>query len=90
MTLRGCIKDVYDAACSGPSCWLDFLHSTGNSTNKLEATIHQHTLQGKGLGNIEFVNKNYHLENNLHEMQDKVASILAQNQLLQEQLLAFN
>ena len=26
MTLRDCIKDVDDAACSGPSYWLDFLH----------------------------------------------------------------
>jgi hypothetical protein len=90
MTLRNRIEDVDDAACSGPSCWLDFLHSTGNLTNNLEATIHQHTLREKALKNIELVNKNYHLENNPHEMQGKMASILTQNQLFREQLLAFN
>jgi hypothetical protein len=63
---------------------------TGNSTNNLEATICQHTLRKKVLRNIELVNKNYHLEKNLHEMQGKMASILAQNQLLQKQLLVFN
>jgi hypothetical protein len=90
MTLRDCIKDVDDVACSGPSFWLEFLHSLGNSTNNSEATIHLHTLWKKALKNIELVNKNYHLENNLHETQGKMASILAQHQLLQEQLLAFN
>jgi hypothetical protein len=24
-TLQDCIEDVKDAACSGPSCWSDFL-----------------------------------------------------------------
>jgi hypothetical protein len=90
MTLRDCIKDGDNTACSGPSRRLDFLHSTGNSTNNSEVTIHQHTLQEKALKNIELVKKNYHLENNLNETQGKMASILAQNQLLQEQLLAFN
>jgi hypothetical protein len=90
MTLSNRIKDVDNAACSGPSCRLDFLHSTGNLTNNSEATIHQHTLWKKALKKIEVVDKNYHLENDLHETQGKMASILAQNQLLQEQLLAFN
>jgi hypothetical protein len=90
MTLRDRIKDVGDAVCSGPSHQLDFLHSTGDSTNNLEATICQHTLQEKALKNIELEDKNYHLENDLHETQGKMVSILAQNQLLQEQLLAFN
>ncbi len=49
-----------------------------------------HTLWEKALNNIELVDKNYHLENNLHGTQGKIASIFAQNQLLQEQLLAFN
>jgi hypothetical protein len=90
MTLRDHIEDVNNAACSGPSRRLYFLHSTGNSTNNSEATICQHTLQEKALKIIELVNKIYHPENNLHETQDKMASILAQNKLLQEQLLAFN
>jgi hypothetical protein len=78
MTLRDCIEDVDDAAHSGPSHRLDFLHSTGNLTNTLEATICQHTLWEKALKNIELLDKNYHLENNLHETQGKMASILAQ------------
>ncbi len=45
MTLRDRIKDVDNAAHCGPSRCLDFLHSTGNSTNNLEATICQHTLR---------------------------------------------
>jgi hypothetical protein len=90
MTLRDRIEDVDDTACSGLSCWSDFLHSTGDSTNNLEATFRQHALWEKALKNIELVNKNYHLEKDLHEMQGKMASILAQNQLLQEQLVAFN
>jgi hypothetical protein len=90
MTLRDRIKDVDDAACSGPSCWSGFLYSTGNLINNSEATIRQHTLWEKTLKNIELVDKNYHLENDLHQMQGKMASILAQNQLLQEQFLAFN
>jgi hypothetical protein len=90
MTLRDRIKDIDNAAHCGPSRCLDFLHSTGNSTNNLEATICQHTLQEKALKNIELEDKNYHLENDLHETQGKMVSILAQNQLLQEQLLAFN
>jgi hypothetical protein len=90
MTLRDRIKDIDNAACSGPSHWLYFSHSMGNLTNNLEATICQHALREKALKNIELVNKNYHLEKDLHETQGKMASILAQNQLLQEQLLAFN
>jgi hypothetical protein len=66
MILRDHIKDVDNTACSGPSCHLDFFHSTGNATNNLEATICQHTLQEKALKNIELVDRNYHLENNLH------------------------
>ncbi len=89
-TLRDRIKDVDDPTHSGPSCHSDFLHSTGKLTNNLEATIHQHTLREKALKNIELVDNNYHLEYNLHETQGKMASILAQNQLLQAQLLAFN
>jgi hypothetical protein len=90
MNLRDPIEDVDDPAGSGPSCWLIFFHSTGNSTNNLDATIHQHALQEEALKNIVLVDKNYHLKNNLHKTQGKMASILAQNQLLQEQLLAFN
>ncbi len=90
MTLRDRIEDVDNAACSGPSHHLDFLHLKGNSINNLEATICQQSLQEKALQIIELVNKNYHLENDLHVTQGKMASILAQNQLLQEELLAFN
>jgi hypothetical protein len=90
MTLRDPIKDVDSTAHSGPSCRLEFLHSMGNLTNNSEATIRQHILQEKVLKHIELVNENCYLENNLHETQGKMASILAQNQLLQEQLLAFN
>jgi hypothetical protein len=88
MTLRDRILDIDNAAHSGPSRCSDFLHSTGNLANNSEATICEHTLWEKGLKNIELVDKNYHLENDLHEMQGKMASILAQIQLLQEKLLA--
>ncbi len=90
MTLRDRIKDVDNAVRSGPSRRSDILHSTGNLTNNLEATIRQHTLREKALKNIKLVDKNYHLENDLHETKGKMASIFAQSQLLQEQLLAFN
>ncbi len=82
MTLRDHIKDVDNATCSGPYHRLDFLHSTGNLTNNSKATIRQHTLREKALKNIKLVDMNYHLENDLHETQGKMASILAQNQLL--------
>jgi hypothetical protein len=49
MTLRDQIKDVDDAAHSGPSCCLDFLQSAGNSTNNTDVTIRQHTLKAKAL-----------------------------------------
>jgi hypothetical protein len=74
MTLRDRIKDMDDAARSGPSHWFNFLHSTGSSTNNLEVTISQHTLRKKALKNIELVDKNYHLENDLHETQGKTSS----------------
>jgi hypothetical protein len=77
MTLRDCIKDVNDAACSGPSCCSVFSQSTGTSTNSSEATIHQHTLKAKALLNIKIVNRNYTLENDLLDTQDKMAAMIA-------------
>jgi hypothetical protein len=43
-------------------------------------------MHAKTLRNIDLVDKNYALENDLPVIQDQIASILAQNQLLQEQL----
>ncbi len=79
-----------DAAHSGPSCRSDFLQSTGNLTNNSEATIRQHTLKEKALKNIHLMDKNYTLENTLHDTQKMMASIVAQNKLLQDQLAALN
>jgi hypothetical protein len=43
-------------------------------------------MHAKALRNINLVDKNYALKNDLAVIQDQMASILAQNQLLQEQL----
>jgi hypothetical protein len=48
--------------------------------------IQQHTMQAKALRNINLVDKNYSHKNDLLVIQDQMASILAQNRLLQEQL----
>jgi hypothetical protein len=66
----------------------DFSRSTGNSTNNSEATIWQHTLLGKVLRNIDLVDRNYNLESDLLETQEKMAALLYQNKLLQGQLAA--
>jgi hypothetical protein len=46
--------------------------------------------QDKALTNISLVDKNYALENNLNDMQEKMAPIIAQNLLLQEQMAMHN
>ncbi len=85
-TLHDGVDDVNDANCSGPSHRTDFLCSTGNSTNNSEAAIQQHSLCIKALRKIDLVDKNYALKNDLVVIQDQMASILTQNQILQEQL----
>jgi hypothetical protein len=90
MTLQDWVKDADNAVCSGPSWRSDFLQSTGNSTNNSEATTRQHTLREKVLRGIHPINKNYTLENTLLDTQAKMASIVAQNKLLQEQLDVLN
>jgi hypothetical protein len=52
--------------------------------------IRQHTLKEKALKNIHLIDKKYTLENTLHDMQKMMASIVAQNKLLQDQLAALN
>jgi hypothetical protein len=71
--------NINDAEHSGPSRCSNFSHSTENSTANLDAT--KHTFWEKALKNIDLVNKNSTLTN-------KVALILSQNILLQEQLAA--
>ncbi len=90
MTLRDQVEDVDDVACSGPSRRSDFLQLTGNLTNNSEVTIRQHTLKEKALKNIHLINKNYTLENTLHDTQKMMASIVAQNKLFQDQSAALN
>jgi hypothetical protein len=86
MTLRDWIDDVDDANRSGPSRQTDFLQSTGNSTNNSDAPPRLHTQRATALKTIVLVDKNYALENNLHEAQAQMAAIVAQNKLLQEEL----
>jgi hypothetical protein len=90
MTLRDGVEDVDDAAHSGPLRRSDCLQSTGNWRNNSEARIRQHTLKEKALKNIHLIDKNCNLENTLHVTQKMMASIVAQNKLLQDQLAALN
>jgi hypothetical protein len=85
-TLRDRVEDIDDADRSGPSRRTDFSCSTGNSTNNSEATVRQHTLRAKALRNIDLVDRNYTLENDLRDTQDRMSALLAQNALLQSQL----
>jgi hypothetical protein len=91
MTLQDRVKDVNNADWSSPSRRSDFSHSMGNSTNDSKATskatIRQHTIRTKALTKIALVDKNYTLENNLNDTQVKMAAMIAQNKLLQDQLL---
>ncbi len=77
MTLRDRAEDFDNAARGGPSRRSDFSHSTGNSINNSDATTCQHTLQAKALKSIKLINRNYMLENNLVNTQDKMAVIVA-------------
>jgi hypothetical protein len=86
MTLRDRIDDVDDADRSGPSRRTNFLQSTGNSTNNSNATTRLHMQRATALKTIVLADKNYALENDLHEAQAQMAAIVAQNKLLQEQL----
>ena len=79
MTLRDRIDDVDDADRSGPSRRTNFSQSTGNSTNNSDATTQLHTQRATALKTIVLVDKNYALENNLHEAQAQMAAIVAQN-----------
>jgi hypothetical protein len=79
MTLRDRIDDVDDAAHSGPSHRTNFSQSTRNSTNNSDATTRLHRQRANALQNIVLVDKNYALENNLHEAQAQMAAIVAQN-----------
>ena len=86
MTLRDRVNDADDANRSGPSRRTNFSQSTGNSTNNSDATTRLHTQRATALKTIALVDKNYALENDLHEAQTEMAAIVAQNKLLQEQL----
>jgi hypothetical protein len=90
MTLQDQVKDVDDAVRSGPSQQSNFSQSTGNLTNNSKATTRQHTLREKVLRGIHLIDKNYTLENTLLDTQEKMASIVAQNKLIQEQLDVLN
>jgi hypothetical protein len=59
-------------------------------TNNLEAIIQQHTLKEEVLKNIHLIDKNYTLENTLLDTCEMMASIVAQNKLLQDQLASLN
>ena len=85
-TLRDQVEDIGDADHSGPSRRTDFSCSTGNSTHNSEGTVRQHTLRAKALQNIDLVDRNYTLENDLRDTQDRMSALLAQNALLQSQL----
>ena len=63
-----------------------YLQSAANATQLKET--HQHTFREKALKNIGLVNKNSTLTNELAESKDKIATILSQNILLQQQLAA--
>ncbi len=86
MTLRDWIENVDDAARSGPSHRTNFSQSTRNSTSNSDATTRLHTQQATTLKTIALVDKNYALENDLHEAQAQMSAIVSQNKLLQEQL----
>jgi hypothetical protein len=87
MNLRDWIDNVDDAACSGPSRRTIFSQSNRNSTNNSDATTRLHTQRANALKNIALVDKNYALENDLHEVKAQMAAIVAQNaNELQEQL----
>ncbi len=86
MTLRDRVNNVDNADRSGPSRRTNFLQSTGNSTNNSDTTTRLYTQWATALKTIALVDKNYALENDLHEAQAQMAAIVAQNKLLQEQL----
>ncbi len=88
MTLRD-HPDGINNDHSGPSCCSTFSQSTGNSTNDSDTTTQLHTHREKALKKSVLVNKNAALTNNLADSKDKIAAMLAQNLLLQEQLVAF-
>ena len=71
MTLRDRIEDVDATARSGSTRQTDFSQSTGNSTNNSDTTTQLHTQPANALKKIAQVDKNYALENNLHETQEK-------------------
>ena len=48
--------------------------------------MHQYTRRDKALKNIVLVDRNYALENNLNDMQEKMVAVIAQDLLLQEQM----
>ena len=62
------------------------LHLLTSTRGNADATTQVHTQQANAPKNIALVDKNYALENDLHEAQAKMAAIVAQNKLLQEQL----
>ncbi len=87
-TLNNPPGDIDDANHSGPSHPTNFSQSTGNSSVNLDTTTCQHTFWEKSLTNIDLVNKNLTLTNELAESKNKIATILSQNILLQQQLAA--
>jgi hypothetical protein len=87
--LRDRIEDMDNADQSGPSQWLDFSQSTGHSTINSDATARiAYSHLEWALQNIALVNQNSDLKYHLVNEQRKLAAVLAQVQLLQEQLTA--
>jgi hypothetical protein len=87
-TLHNRLGDIDDANHSGPSRCTNFSQSTGNSSVNSDTMTCQHIFWEKALKNIDLVNKNSTLTNELAESEDKIATILSQNILLQQQLAA--
>jgi hypothetical protein len=87
--LRNRVKDMDYADHSSPSRWSDFSHSTGHLTINLDATARiAYSHAERALQIIALVNQNNDLKNHLADEHGKMAAVLAQVQLLQEQLTA--
>jgi hypothetical protein len=86
-TLRDCIEDVDNAACSGASRRSDFSQSTVNSTNNSTAAgqlAFNH--EDRALRNVALLNANSDLQNKLADKHSNLAAAMAQVLLLQGQL----
>ncbi len=86
-TLRDCINDVDNVACSGPPHHSNFSQLTGNSTNYSCGTaLIDLNHEGRALRNIELVNANAGFMAGLDQGWDTLAAMMEQVSLLQAQL----